>query len=210
MKLFLIRHGQTAWNREQVFRGGTDIELDETGLEQARLLAERLKSSGVARIYSGPLSRARQTAQAIADACGREVSVDPGLDDMRFGLWEGMAHTEVAEKHPDEYQVWKTEPWRVRIPGGSTLDEVGERAWAAVREIVSGGGDRETAAVVTHRVVLKLLALRMLGLGPEGFWRIKLSPCGLSAFEWDGERYVMQSFNDTCHLAGMVDQPHDF
>lgn len=206
----LIRHGQTAWNREQVFRGGTDIGLDETGREQAGRLAERLKSSGVARIYSGPLSRARQTAQAIADACGREVSVDPGLDDMRFGQWEGMALAEVAEKHPDEYQVWRTEPWRVRIPGGSTLDEVGERAWAAVREIISGGGDRETAAVVTHRVVLKLLALRMLGLGPEGFWRIKLSPCGLSVFEWDGERFVMQSFNDTCHLAGMGEQPHDF
>lgn len=210
MKLLLIRHGQTAWNREQVFRGGTDIGLDETGREQARLLAERLKLSGVARIYSGPLSRARQTAQAIADACGREVSVDPGLDDMRFGLWEGMAHTEVAEKHPDEYQVWRTEPWKVRIPGGSTLDEVGDRAWSALQALTMESGERDVVVVVTHRVVLKLLALRMLGLGPEGFWKVKLSPCSLSVFEWDGDGFVMQSFNDTCHLAGMGEQPHDF
>jgi broad specificity phosphatase PhoE len=210
MKLYLIRHGQTAWNREQVFRGGTDIELDETGREQAGRLAERLKSSGVSRIYSGPLSRARQTAKAVADACGREVVIDPGLDDMRFGQWEGLAHTEVAEKFPEAYSLWKSEPWRAVIPGGSSLDEVGRRAWAALHAIVSDAGERETVAVVTHRVVLKLLALRMLGLGPEGFWRVKLSPCSLSVFEWDGKNFTMETFNDTCHLAEMRGHNLDF
>lgn len=210
MKLYLIRHGQTAWNREQVFRGGVDIKLDETGLEQARRLAERLKLSGVARIYSGPLSRARQTAQAIADVCARELVIDPGLDDMRFGQWEGLAHTEVAVKFSEEYRLWKSEPWRARIPGGSTLEEVGQRSWAALRSIVTSAGELETAAVVTHRVVLKLLVLRMLGLGPEGFWRVKLSPCSLSVFDWDGENFTMESFNDVCHLAEKKGHNLDF
>ncbi len=183
-----------------MFRGGADVELDGTGREQARLLAQRLRRFGLDSIHSGPLKRARQTAQAISDACGKEVTVEPGLDDMRFGRWEGMAHTEVAERFPEEYALWKTEPWRVRIPGGSTLQEVDERAWSALKGTISSAGEGETAAVVTHRVVLKLMVLRMLGLGPEGFWRVKLSPCSISVFEWDGEKFVMESFNDVCHL----------
>lgn len=185
------------------------MELDGTGREQARLLAERLKSMKVDVIHSGPLKRARQTAQAVAHACGKEVTVDLGLDDMRFGSWEGMAHTEVAERFPEQYRLWRSEPWRVRIPGGSALEEVDDRAWSALRTIASAEDGRETAAVVTHRVVLKLLVLRMLGLGPEGFWRVNLSPCGLSVFEWDGDKYVMETFNDACHLAKMNSNPID-
>jgi broad specificity phosphatase PhoE len=210
MKLLLIRHGQTAWNREQVFRGGTDVELDETGRKQARLLAQRLKDFGLSAVYSGPLSRARETAQAVAGACGLKVKINPGLDDMRFGKWEGLAHTEVAEKFPEAYTLWKSEPWRAGIPGGSSLDEVGGRAWAALQAMLSAAGERETVAVVTHRVVLKLLICRMLGLGPDGFWKVKLSPCSLTTFVWDGQKFVMEGFNDVCHLQDMAPGLMDF
>ncbi len=209
MKIYLIRHGQTAWNREQIFRGSVDVELDETGREQALLLAKRFRGQTIDTIRSGPLKRARQTAQALADVLSKEVIIDPGLDDMGFGLWEGLAHTEIAVRFPDEYRLWKTEPWRVRIPGGSTLEEVGERAWAALQAAM-GGGMAGTLTLVTHRVVLKLLILRMLGMGPEGFWRVKLSPCSLSVFEWDRDRFAMETFNDTCHLAGMPVNHLDF
>lgn len=210
MKLYLIRHGQTAWNREQVFRGGTDVELDETGRQQAGLLGGRLKDAGLSAIYSGPLSRARQTAQAVAEACGLGVKISDGLDDMRFGHWEGLAHTEVARRFPEEYQRWKTEPWKAEIPGGLTLSELDGRAWLALEEIVNTSKPDASVAVVTHRVVLKLLVSRMLGLGPEGFWRVKLSPCSLSAFEWDGGKFVMESFNDVCHLRESGLNPMDF
>lgn len=210
MKLHLIRHGQTAWNREQVFRGGTDVGLDETGRQQARLLAERLRQAGLSAIYSAPLSRARQTAQALADACGLEVRTVHGLDDMRFGRWEGLAHTEVAERFPEKYNLWKTEPWKVEIPGGLALSELDRRTWLALQEIVKASKPDASMAVVTHRVVLKLLVSRMLGLGPEGFWKIKLSPCSLSVFTWQDGRFVMESFNDVCHLREMDTNLMDF
>lgn len=210
MKLYLIRHGQTAWNREQVFRGGTNVELDETGRQQAGLLGQRLKDAGLDAIYSGPLARARQTAQAVALACGLEVKIDAGLDDMRFGRWEGLPHTEVAEKYPDEYRRWKTEPWRAEIPGGTTLAELDCRSWSTLKGIIEEHGPQDILALVTHRVVLKLLISRMLGLGSEGFWSIKLSPCSLSVFQWDGERFVMECFNDVCHLKDMYPQLTDF
>ncbi len=210
MKIYLIRHGQTAWNREQVFRGGADIELDEIGRTQAGLLAERLRGDTIDSIRSGPLKRALQTAQPIAEAVGQRITIEPGLDDMRFGRWEGMAHTEVAEKYPEEYRRWKSQPWLAHIPEGSSLEEVGERAWGSLQLAIGKAEAADTLALVTHRVVLKLLVLRMMGLGLEGFWRVKLSPCSLSVFEWDGEKFVMECFNDTCHLKGMQGKAVDF
>lgn len=210
MKLYLLRHGQTAWNREQVFRGGTDIGLDETGRQQAGLLGQRLKDSGLKAIYSGPLSRASQTAQAVAEACGLQVKILAGLDDMRFGHWEGLPHTEVAVKFPRQYQIWKTDPWRAEIPGGITLAELDRRSWGALGEILKAHGPGEAIALVSHRVVLKLLISRMLGLGPEGFWRIKISPCSVSTFDWDGQRFVIEGFNDVWHLKEMADGLTDF
>jgi len=210
MKLLFIRHGQTAWNREQVFRGGTDVELDEIGKNQARLLAQRLMNCSLSAVYSGPLSRARETAQAVADACGLEVKVHPGLDDMRFGKWEGLAHTEVATKYPEVYQLWKTDPWRARIPGGLGLAELDQRSGSALNEIIADNRPEAVLAVVTHRVVLKLLVSRMLGLGPDGFWKIKLSPCSLTTFLWEGQRFVMEGFNDVCHLKDLDPGLMDF
>jgi broad specificity phosphatase PhoE len=107
LRLLLIRHGQTRWNREQIFRGGTDVPLDRTGIAQARSLAARFGPARIAAVYSGPLQRAHRTAELVAAPHGLRVRTLPGLDDMRFGAWEGRSLAEVQRAHPAQYASWK-------------------------------------------------------------------------------------------------------
>ncbi len=96
--VYLVRHGQTAWNKEEIFRGRSDIPLNETGLREAELAGEFLKSMEVEAIYSSPLARAWQTAQKIAGFHGLDVRPLEGLTDMSFGHWEGRSLEEVKER----------------------------------------------------------------------------------------------------------------
>jgi phosphoserine phosphatase len=200
MKLLLIRHGQTAWNREQVFRGGADIPLDRTGETQAKALARRLQSANITAVYSGPLARARRTAELIAVPHRLPVTILAGLDDMRFGGWEGKSLAEVGRRYPSQYSRWKTKPWQLAIPGGTTLRQIESRSWKALKSVARRHLPDDTIALVTHRVVLKLLILKMLGLGAEGYWRIAVDPCSLTVAGWNGKQFVLERFNDTGHI----------
>ena len=210
MELILVRHGQTQWNREQIFRGSKDIELDEAGQRQAEALGARLKSRRIDAIYSSSLKRAMATAEAIARLQGLPVMVGPGLVDMCFGEWEGMAHQEVKQKYPKQYQTWRENPWKARIPGASNIKDVQAQSLKAIKGLVEDNLPESTVAVVTHRVILKLILMKMLNMEPEGFWNIKLSSCGLTTVEWDGKRFVLTCLNDTGHLDDLNIKQIDF
>ena len=134
--IYLVRHGQTAWNKEEIFRGRTDIPLDETGLRQAELAGEYFKEIPLQGIYSSPLSRAWQTAERIAKHRGLKVQPLDGLIDMSFGNWEGRSLQEVREMDAERYRQWREEPHLLRLPGGEGLDEVRIRAMVALKEII--------------------------------------------------------------------------
>ena len=103
-EIILVRHGQTAWNATEVFRGRLDIGLDETGLRQAEMLGTYLRHRRTEAVYSSPLLRARQTAEAVVRHHPLEVLVHPGLTDMDFGGWQGLSHDEVKRRFPETYQ----------------------------------------------------------------------------------------------------------
>lgn len=210
MELILVRHGQTQWNKEQIFRGSKDIELDRTGRRQAEALGERLKSRRIDAIYSSSLKRAMYTAEAIARLQGLPVMVGPGLVDMCFGEWEGMSHQEVRQKDPKQYRIWKENPWKAKIPGASKIKDIQAQSIKAIRGMIEDHPMESTIAVVTHRVILKLILMKILSMGPEGFWSIKLSSCGLTTVEWDGERFVLTCLNDTGHLDDLNIKQIDF
>src|SRR5271157_1816710 len=118
--IYLVRHGQTAWNKEEVFRGRTDIPLNETGLREAGLAGEYFKGLELHAIYSSPLTRAFQTAQQIARFHPLEVRPLDGLIDMSFGSWEGRSLREVEERDEAHFRQWREQPHLVKIPGGET------------------------------------------------------------------------------------------
>lgn len=200
MELILVRHGQTEWNREQIFRGSKDIELDKIGRKQAEALGERLSKRKIDAIYSSSLKRAMSTAEAIARLQGLAVMVGPGLVDMSFGKWEGMSHREVMEQYPKQYKLWKENPWKAKIPGASSIKDIQVQSFKAITSMAEEHPIDSTIVVVTHRVILKVMLMKMLTMGPEGFWSIKLSPCGLTTVEWDGKRFALTCLNDIGHL----------
>jgi broad specificity phosphatase PhoE len=103
--LLLVRHGETDWNRDGRWQGGSDTRLNDLGRAQARALAEQLDGS-VDVVYSSDLARARETAEIVAAKLGLEIRIDPRLRERGFGSWEGLTTGEIEERFADSHQRW--------------------------------------------------------------------------------------------------------
>jgi len=200
--IFLARHGQTAWNKEKVFRGSVDVPLNEQGMAEAEAVGKALQGEPVSFVYASPLSRAVQTAQPLAEKKGLRVVVHPGIKDMNFGAWERRKLADIEREQPRLFREWMERPHKCRIPGAETLGQVQKRALDAWREIAEKHPG-ETGLLVSHRVVCKLLVLGLMGLGPEKFWDIQQDTAAISLFAVEDGRAVVCRINDTCHLAGL-------
>jgi broad specificity phosphatase PhoE len=128
---------------------------------------------------------------------------------MDYGAWEGQQHTCIRQQYADLYARWQVEPNSVRPPKGETLAEVRQRVTSALNEIVAHQADI-TVAVVSHRVVNKLLLCAALGLGDDAFWRIGQDTCCVNVLEYEGNRITVSLLNDTCHLRGLEKDGLDF
>jgi broad specificity phosphatase PhoE len=197
-ELILARHGETAWNVEEVFRGRIDVELNETGQRQAELLAEYLSEQKIEAVYSSPLKRAARTAEAVARRHKLRVEIANGLTDCDFGQWQGLHLKEVRDKYSQLYQQWAESPQLVKLPGGESLDEVRERALAVVNGVTAK--HRGRVVLVSHRVVNKVLICALLGLDNSHFWNIRQDVCGTTFFSYENGRLVLTRHNDTSYL----------
>jgi len=205
MKLIIARHGETDWNVNEVFRGRLDIELNETGHKQARLMADYLAGTRLSAVYSSPLKRALETAQAVAGRQGIEVTASPELTDMDFGEWQGLSIKTVRDEYPEFFARWLEEPHHLKVPGGESLLDVRERSLLLVNRVAEqAAGD---VLLVSHRVVGKILTCALLGLDDSHFWNVKLDTCGLTTFELEDERLVLTGHNDTSFLRPMQKAP---
>ncbi len=203
--IFLVRHGQTAWNKEEIFRGRTDVPLDETGLRQAELVGEYFKGMEIHKIYSSPLSRARQTAEKIAKIHNLKVQSLQGILDMSFGNWEGHAHQEIRKIDDETYRQWVETPHLVRLPGGESLDDVRLRAMGALDEVIRNHPGK-TLVLVTHRVVNKVLICGILGMDNSHFWQISQDTTAINLIQHRDGKYVLSLMNETCHLKSLKEQ----
>lgn len=203
--IYLVRHGETAWNKEEVFRGRTDIPLNETGLREAGLAGEYFKGLELHAIYSSPLTRAFQTAQQIARFHPLEVRPLDGLIDMSFGSWEGRSLREVEERDEAHFRQWREQPHLVKIPGGETLDEVRARAVAALGEAI-GEHPEKTIVLVSHRVINKVLLCSILGLDNSHFWQIAQGTTAINLIQYRNGKYILSLMNEACHLKSLQEE----
>jgi broad specificity phosphatase PhoE len=200
--IILVRHGQTPWNKDKIFRGSRDIPLNDTGREEARLAGEWLKGETIDAAYCSPLSRARDTGEAIARHHKLTVADLPGLTDLCYGDWEGLPLAEVKVTYVELYRQWETAPATVRFPNGETLDEVKARALKAVEEVVRRHPG-QTVLLAAHRAVNKVLIAAFIGLDNSHFWRIGQDTAAINRFHRVGDTWHIMSMNDTCHLRGL-------
>jgi broad specificity phosphatase PhoE len=197
-EIIIVRHGETEWNVGEIFRGRIDIELNETGIKQAELLAEYLSEQKIDAIYSSPLKRAIKTAEIIAGYHKLTIDITPGLIDFDYGKWQGLSHQKVKDKYKELYAAWINHPERVKMPAGESLNEVRIRAMGVVTEVIARYNG--TVVLVSHRVVNKILICALLGLDNSHFWNIRQDTCGITAFTYENEQFILTKHNDTSYL----------
>jgi probable phosphoglycerate mutase len=199
-RLIIVRHGRTAWNREERFRGRTEVPLDEVGEAQveacARIVATRFRPSA---IYASPLQRTLRTADAIGRRCGLTPLPHQGLVDMSFGEAEGLTWPEADARWLGLGSAWRNAPHTATFPGGETLAVVRGRLMAAVKAIAAGHADEEIV-LVGHNATNRVLLLAALGLPDERFWRIGQDTAAVNVLDLEDDIFTVVTLNDTCHL----------
>jgi broad specificity phosphatase PhoE len=213
-RLLLVRHGVTEWNHDGRFQGHRDAPLAEDGRREARLLGERLAASagGPMRIVTSPLSRARDTALAIANAVGARGQGLPREDERLMeigqGEWEGRTHAELARHDAERYARWRTMAGREQPPGGESLDRAAYRIGSLLDEVKRAPDE---LCLVSHGGILRLAAAHLLGLGRERAWRMDVDNASLAVLsrEDDAGIWRLERWNDTAHLLGRERQHVD-
>lgn len=198
--IILVRHGETEWNRIERFRGQFDIPLNATGVAQAEKTSQEVANRWKpAVVYTSPLSRAVQTAERIAVACGVQVEPVDELTDIKYGAWQGLTVEEAHEKWPALVDQWFKGSGTVPIPGGETLNTVQSRALSIIKEICERHSQQQIV-IVAHTVVNRAMLLGILKIDYEQFWHIGQDPCALNLIEKRLDHYIVHSINCVGHL----------
>jgi len=186
------------WNVEKIYRGRTDVNLDEVGIKQAELLGKQLSNWELEAIYSSPLRRAIDTANTIARYQKISVHTAEGLIDFDYGEWQSLPEQEVKRLYPTLHDEWHINPHKVRMPGGESLEDVKRRAIEVVNDILSEY--QGSIVLVSHRVVNKVLICSLMGLDNSYFWNIRQDVGGITIFNYVDGRFVLTRHNDTSHM----------
>lgn len=163
-ELVLIRHGESLHAGER-YIGRTDTPLTAYGHEQAERISNRLSGLALDAVYVSPALRARETIQPFLDVSKKPIIVDADLQEIDFGLWEGMAFEEIQTQFPELVGEWALNHMNFCFPGGESLESFWKRVCQAGDRLSSAPGNR--IAVVTHGGVIRYLLCHHLGLAPE-------------------------------------------
>lgn len=199
--IYLIRHGETEWNRTGQVQGQSDVPLNDLGRRQASALRPRLEKLGIAHLYASDLSRTRETAAlALPHLVPR---LDPRLREIDVGLLAGRTQGNFTGIDPAWRAAWQRDRIRTPFPGGESTLDLQRRALAALAEIV----DRhrgETVAVVSHGGPIKAIICAALSLPLPERSHFRLDNTGLTGVYWEGEERTVLFLNDIAHLAGLA------
>ena len=176
MKLYITRHGETSWNAENKVLGATDIPLNEMGKAQAAALAEKLRDVDVDIIFASPLSRAKETAEAIAVVKGMPIILDSRLMEMNAGDLEG------APRGGDEYQTAKREHFK-RYPNGESFFDAAYRIYDFLYEIKGKYPDKKVL-LVSHGGVCRIICNFFKDMDNEEFVTHAFPNCGFEEFDF--------------------------
>jgi len=199
-QIVLIRHGQTKANLEHRWQGQSDWGLTDDGVRQAELLAAELE--GIDAVYSSPLSRARVTADKVAEQGDLEVAEDEALQEIGFGTWESKTVEEILEIDPEGFARLRSGEDFRRGTTGETFTEVADRMEQAVERIVAAHPG-ERVAVVSHGGATRAFATRVLGMGfPQRHRLPILGNTALGRVDYSDRGRVVAKWNVAPHLAG--------
>ncbi len=198
-KLYLIRHGETDYNKTYRFQGQTDIPLNEAGRAQAELLARYFREIPLDGLYCSSLERAVETARAIGRVQGLEpVSVD-AFRELNFGAWEGRNSEDIQKRDAREWKEFFASPADTVLPGGESMTDVQRRAYPALRKILEQHPQGQVA-VVAHGGILRVLICTMLGMNLNRTWHLHVGNASVTCFYYWGNSYTLEFANLSYYL----------
>lgn len=194
MRLFLVRHGQTAANLSGVFCGMTDVALTETGVNQARQVAHYLSAVKFSQATSSALWRARHTAEIILADSSLSASIDVQLNEMDFGEWEMRHHRDLQHEDAEAWTAWLTD-WQQASPsGGETFSAFAARIENVVQRLLTQES-QANLLLVAHQGVLSLLLARLLTMPPSAMWHFHFEQGTYSVVEIHHGFTTLRTFN---------------
>lgn len=204
LKLYLVRHGESAWNVKHLYTGQTDVPLSELGEQQAQRLGAAWQGLDLDALYASPLKRAHDTAKPLANLKMLPLRLDARLAEIHHGAWEGSPASVIREQYADEYLVWHTQPHRMRMPDGESLDDVWGRVQSFLSSVLTEHANGNIL-IVTHDAVLRVILLQTLMMGPEFFWRWRFDNAAVSMVErLEDGHFRLALLNDAHHLEGVA------
>ncbi|BAQ63793.1 histidine phosphatase family protein [Geminocystis sp. NIES-3709] len=211
LRLLLVRHGETEWNRMSRFQGVQDIPLNDNGRQQAQKASDFLKDVSIDFAVTSPLLRPKETAEIILqNHSSVTLTTKKDLEEISHGLWEGKLETEIEAEYPGLLNQWKEKPETVQMPEGENLDQVWKRAVDSWHEIIKENleeGKMKTGLVTAHDAINKVIVCYLLGLKPANFWNIKQGNGAVTVIDYpqglDGMP-IFQAINITSHLSDSV------
>lgn len=205
LRLCLVRHGETDWNRAQRLQGWTDVPLNAQGQAQARAAAQELAGERFDAIWSSTLVRARATAEALADPHGLALQLDKRLRERHLGELQGLLKPEIERLHPELAQRMQQRRPDYAPPGGETLARFRARVEAWLADLVRAHGGH-TVLAVSHGGVLDLVH-RLASDGDfDAPRRVTLGNAALNWFVWRQQRWWVEAMGLTDHLDQSLDE----
>src|SRR5512136_1663215 len=200
MKLFLIRHGETEWNKQRRIQGcRSDARLSQKGLEQADRVASAVQRERIDAIYCSPLKRASETAQIVADACKLPVQVVNELREIDAGELDGLFERELTGAYERAWKELRQGNASTPLPGGGSLQDLQRRtSWAIDRILerrIDGG-----VVVVAHLLANLVIVCQALGINLGQIARLRQAPASITTLEMTTQGSSLLLLSDTCHL----------
>jgi broad specificity phosphatase PhoE len=184
MRLLLLRHGETNWNSQGRCQGLTDLDLNETGAQQARETAWSLRNESIDAIYSSDLKRAFQTAGAVNKYHDLGVTIDSDLRELNHGDLEGRTFEEVRDAFPEFIKAWRNQPAYLPIPGGESFADVNHRSSRSLERICHRHA-QQTVLVVSHQFPIRAILCQITGSPLNHYRNFKVDPCELFLYSYE-------------------------
>lgn len=162
IKFLIVRHGNSMANKEEIFAGRTNVPLSPVGILQAKFSCEYIyKNYNIDKIYSSELQRAYETVRPLAEKSGLEIERLPDFNEIYGGVWENMKFSEIAEKYPDEYFMWRNDIGNSRCPDGESFLSAADRAYAGLTRLAKENQDGSVIVIGTHAGIIRALQCKI-------------------------------------------------
>ena len=202
--LYIVRHGETDWNKMGKYQGIIDVPLNENGLNQAKACGEALKDITFDRILSSDLSRALVTAETIRGDRTTPITIDKRLRELNFGDWEAMLFSDIEARWPGLIDEMYLRPHLVKVPNGESFKDLQDRAWAGLEEFLNKNDEEETLLIACHGGTIRTLLCKLLDISISHCWNFSQGNTAINRIFYNGmgeyDHNILNLLNDTAHV----------